>query len=337
MSKRNKNIPLVRRENVEFFASLFEELDKKTYALLRESTIPLDIHDNPDYAYLPESCLKNFMEVLGESLSNDKLGVLFWRSCRETYVPKFVSLLTGGTTVREALQEFSDLLKRESSGANVYLQKSGGSWWLVREKAGADEVWFKYAELFSVMCMAEVLRALTDNAWRPTRIGVRSSDIEDFSSLPTLEQAQFFAERPVTALEIPEALLDEKAVITHTASQVFAANHYAEQSDDSFAATFKQAITPYVSVGKLPIKLAAEILRMNVRTLQRKLESEGIIYKTLIEEMVFDQIKHRLTSSSDSITSIANKFGYSDAAHFSRSFKRITGLTPSHFRKHHRK
>ena len=58
----------------------------------------------------------------------------------------------------------------------------------------------------------------------------------------------------------------------------------------SFLSAFKLVIKPYLTMGKLPISLASEILNIHVRTIQRRLESEGAVYKTLIEEMVLEQV-----------------------------------------------
>lgn len=335
MKQSENNIVLVSKESVQFFVSMIKELDEPIYQQLCDAIIPLDINDNVcrEYTYLPESCLKSVMEVLGESLDNDELGVCFWRACKETYIPKFVSQLTPGHDLKSVLDELAQRLRQESSSAKIYVQESGGSWWLVREKMGTDEAWFKYAEMFSVMFMCELLLALSGNAWRPTRIGIRSGSADGFTILPTLENVQFFTDRPVTAVEIPSSMLFAPVCIGLKPHRSTLPRGEISFDGMTFVEQFKIAIFPYLTVGKLPIKRAAKILRMHVRTLQRKLESENVIYKTLIEEMVFDQVRHHLAQSEASITAIANIFGYSDAAHFTRSFKRINGITPSQYRK----
>ncbi|WP_241033828.1 helix-turn-helix domain-containing protein [Vibrio maerlii] len=338
LMKNNKemDITLVSRESVEFFASMFKEIDTKTYALLRSATIPNDIHTDVEYEYLPESSLKNFLEVLAEHLNNDSLGWLFLRSCKETYIPRFISVISERASVKDALEQFCQILKKENTGANVYLESAGNTWWLVREKTGLDEAWFKYAEMFSVLCMAELLRALTNDNWRPTKIGIQSPDIDDFSKLPSMEFAQFFLERPVTAIEIPESILWSPVKISTPAKPLSERFSADELTSLTFAEQFTLAITPYLSMGKLPIKIAAEILRMNVRTLQRKLSAEKIVYKQFVEDLVFEQVSKRIIDSDESITEIANRYGYSDAAHFTRSFNRIFGCSPSAYRKKYR-
>lgn len=331
-------IPMVSKESVRLFTLMLKDIDDNAYQLLRAATIPIDINeaDSRDYQYLPESTLKNLMEVLSTSMSEDKLGVVFWRSCKENFIPYFLSKLGGSKTLKEALEEFSNVVSQESSGATVYVQEAGNSYWLVREKNGVDEPWFQFAEMFSVLFMCELLRSLTNGIWRPTRIGVRSKDSLPFSKLPSLDFAQFFTERPATAVEIPKSFINTPVDVPASALTQRVPVDLTQVDQGSFIDEFKLAIYPYLPVGKLPIKLAAEILRMNVRTLQRRLKSENVVYKTLIEEMVFEQVCDILATTDYAITDIATKFGYSDSPHFIRSFKRIYGITPQQYRLQHK-
>ena len=72
---------------------------------------------------------------------------------------------------------------------------------------------------------------------------------------------------------------------------------------------------------------------MHVRTIQRRLEQEGVVYKTLIEEMVLDQVLELLKQPDLSITQVGAKMGYSDSSHFTRAFKRQMNMTPRQYRK----
>ena len=86
-------------------------------------------------------------------------------------------------------------------------------------------------------------------------------------------------------------------------------------------------------MGKLPISLASDILNIHVRTIQRRLDKEGVTYKKLIEDMVLEQTLELLKYSDLSITSIGSKMGYSDSSHFTRAFKRQMNMTPRQYRK----
>ncbi|MGF1695135.1 helix-turn-helix transcriptional regulator [Vibrio lamellibrachiae] len=326
----NQTIALVKREDVKFFISLFSEFDDDFYPLIRHAQIPNDIlNPNIPYDFLPETTLKNLIEVLGSRLSVEDFGLLISRACREIYTPRFTSLLTKRESLKEALEEFSFILRSASSDARVYPKKAGGKWWLVRDKTEADEIWFKYGEMFAVIFLCELLKSLTNGKWIPIEIGVQTEYDHEFIRLPELSKTQFYCSRPTTALYIPEDIIQNPISAPHSQP---AAPLSSPIVCDTFLDSFKLAMAPYISMGKLPIKIASEILNINVRTIQRRLKDSGVTYSEVIESMVFSQIIQLLKSDVLQITEIATKMGYSDSAHFTRAFKRLMHMTPREYK-----
>lgn len=80
------------------------------------------------------------------------------------------------------------------------------------------------------------------------------------------------------------------------------------------------------------LELAAE-LHTSARTLKRKLKAEGTSYSELLDRARCEQATRLLTSEL-SIEQIAGCLGYSDAANFTRAFRRWTGRTPASMRAH---
>jgi AraC-like DNA-binding protein len=73
-------------------------------------------------------------------------------------------------------------------------------------------------------------------------------------------------------------------------------------------------------------ELAAE-MRISPRTLKRRLKAHGTGYSELLDRARRVEAK-RLLGSELSIEQIATRLGYSDAANFTRAFRRWTGQTP---------
>ena len=337
MAEQSNSIAIVNADDVEWFVELLQQFDQDIYFLLREAKIPNDIFTNErDYQHLPETAFKNVLELMEQSAPREELTLLLWSFCKQVYVPKFFAQLSERTSLKATLDEFAELLKARSTGATIYTKQSGGKWWLVREKPFSDAPWFKLSEIFSVIFINELLLSLTQGKWRATEVGIQSSDLEYFQSLPEMAEAQFFIGRPVTAFEIPDSLMQSPIVLASNLSMK--AENFQQSIEQiggvhSFVSSFQLAIKPYLSMGKLPISLASEILNINVRTIQRRLEKEGVIYKVLIEEMVLEQTLFLLEHSDLSITDIGAKMGYSDSSHFTRAFKRQMKMTPRQYRK----
>lgn len=60
---------------------------------------------------------------------------------------------------------------------------------------------------------------------------------------------------------------------------------------------------------------------------------EGITIEKYIIHQKIERVKELIIYDELNLTEIAYKVGYSSVAHLSTQFKKVTGLTPSHFRK----
>jgi AraC-like DNA-binding protein len=81
-----------------------------------------------------------------------------------------------------------------------------------------------------------------------------------------------------------------------------------------------------------PLPRIAKRMNMSVRTLKRKLEADGTTYSELLDEQRRAKAMLLLRRPDLAVEEIAARLGYSDAANFTRAFRRWTGITPKAFR-----
>ena len=102
------------------------------------------------------------------------------------------------------------------------------------------------------------------------------------------------------------------------------------------AATFRErvrrAVVERLREGEPAMAAIAESLATSERTLQRKLQAEGVSFRDVV-----DDARHKLAmmyfgDHSLSLADVAYLLGYSEAAAFTRAFKRWTGQAPSSVR-----
>lgn len=94
----------------------------------------------------------------------------------------------------------------------------------------------------------------------------------------------------------------------------------------------RRALAPRVAGGDTRVEAVARELAMSVRSLQRRLSEEGCSYQSLVDAIRKEAAEQYLSDSSLSAGEIAYLLGYSEAAAFSRAFKRWSGMTPQGFR-----
>ncbi len=79
----------------------------------------------------------------------------------------------------------------------------------------------------------------------------------------------------------------------------------------------------------------AQQMAMTPRTLQRRLQAEGVVFSKLLQEVRLQQAKMWLENSRDTLDQIAAQLGFNDAVAFSHAFKRWTNTAPGMWRKNH--
>ncbi len=90
----------------------------------------------------------------------------------------------------------------------------------------------------------------------------------------------------------------------------------------------KDVIGRLLPSGDCSIESVAASLNLHPRTLQTKLQQQGLSYRQLLQDTRQDLAEQFLRHQSLSITDLALQLGYSEVAVFSRHFKKWTGLSP---------
>jgi len=80
----------------------------------------------------------------------------------------------------------------------------------------------------------------------------------------------------------------------------------------------------------------ANILHISPSTLQRRLREFDTTFKALKLESRLIQAKQLLIERKYTLEQISDRLGFCDASSFTKSFKMLTGQTPSQFREKHR-
>lgn len=81
------------------------------------------------------------------------------------------------------------------------------------------------------------------------------------------------------------------------------------------------------------LKDLAAYFHVSARTMDRQLKKEGWGYRELAEKVRFERACAMLSTASPSIGEVAQQLGFSDAANFSRAFKRVVGVHPSEYQR----
>ena len=94
----------------------------------------------------------------------------------------------------------------------------------------------------------------------------------------------------------------------------------------------KACITDMLQSGSVASDAVAKMLGLSERSLQRRLNEEGTTFLALKDEVRKELSLNYVRDINIDLVEIAFLLGYSDQSAFSRSFKRMTGKSPSEVR-----
>lgn len=196
---------------------------------------------------------------------------------------------------------------------------------------------YRFAVEFALAAHFKVIQNLLDDAFRFSRISLKFTlprprpDYRAYFSCPIeFNQAENLYEFDARFLDQPMRLPDDRSNAMLRALC---------QEELTIIESFKRmsgAARTLIRVNlertpKLP-DLANE-LGVHPRTLRRQLANEGTTFRDLCAEVRIEEAKRYLQTSLMTNDEIASKLGFSDTANFRNRFRRLTGVTPSAFRK----
>jgi AraC-like DNA-binding protein len=99
-----------------------------------------------------------------------------------------------------------------------------------------------------------------------------------------------------------------------------------------FRTRLRGIIRSSLSEGYPSVEQVAEQLKVPVRTLQRRLNEQGVTYSDVVETFRYREACRLLRRTVRPVAAIAAALGYQDPSHFSRAFLRWSGMRPTQYR-----
>ncbi|RWI66757.1 AraC family transcriptional regulator [Mesorhizobium sp.] len=188
----------------------------------------------------------------------------------------------------------------------------------------------------------QIIRTLSSRTWRPISVQFTHTPlaaIEDyrevFQSPVHFEQGSSSILFDSRVLEHPVANADPQllGILRDQAESLISRDTYSADLASLVGAQIDQALL----LGRAPrIDWIAKQLGMTTRTLQRRLDEQGLMLRDLVDAKRKAVSTDLLEKSDYGLADIAMILGYSEVSAFVRAFTRWTGMPPKAYRVHWR-
>ncbi|WP_144209372.1 helix-turn-helix domain-containing protein [Shewanella donghaensis] len=318
------SIPLFRAEYMVPFIERLKDFENNIYPIIEQAKLPESIL-TAEHEFVTEQSVLNLLKIVSNRLGGKRYAEWLLQITRTIFIPQYLAKFSLNCSVKKAIKELVKVVNFESKHTDIQLKTALGKVWFARYRHKEDPEEHDLAEQFAMTVMVAFIRAITHSKWCPVDIALQSQNVNSYLSVLGSDNAQIFTGRRVTAISISDEVLRQTIKVKQGWQSMKKA---VGKSPDSFAESLRYALSPYLSMGRLPITTAADLLGLSVRTLQRRLAEENVSYTNMVEDIWFKQAIGLLVDENLAVTQVSATLGYADVAHFSRAFKRKAGLSP---------
>jgi AraC-like DNA-binding protein len=326
---------LARATHLHDYIAVLRDIGAPVDRDLARSLLPPHIEETPDlYVNVPVAL--EWLARTGHDLHPMELGLFGAQKASLTSLrPSHQVAILSAQTGLKRLEALAAVAQFEDSTLEVCIQDEGDNVRVSCTTLGLDgHLFVCFAEWLNLQSVISIVRSVVGESWCPGEIGFISE-----LNLPQNVHAEFPNTRvllgqPRTSVVVSRADLARATCGPDhpTGSAIAPLCPDDPQSAWEFVSLLRMMVQPYLNEGRTDIGFVAELVRVSTRTLQRRLKLSGSSYSQIVQEARFDLARRRLDDGDMKVIDVAMMVGYESPQHFTRAFRRFTGVTPSQYR-----
>lgn len=334
----DKSVPYVRAGVIAPVPDVIVDHGGDVDRPFRAAGVPVELASEPDLFMAWHSYLVLLEEAAREA-DDEHLGIALGERFNMSNLGPLGRLIASAPTLHEAIRMSNALENFSSSKSRSWLEVEGETsyWYYQSTDASGWREGKRIDGEYRLLLNRKIFRSAAGQSWQP----------DGFLLGPTmLHQLRAFENRlgvparsvgDAFALVFPRNLLDlpmpAAKRLGQMERQVLLARLTASSHEDSFIGSMKAIVRGQLCGGYPSIVDVARSTGLSIRTVQRRLADEGVVYSDLVADVRRELAQELLADLSKSQIDITLSLGYSEAASFTRAFKHWTGQTPSAFRR----
>lgn len=331
-SRARQNHVLTRASTIAPIADVIERAGGRVARVFADAELPLQLLDQPDRLLLLRDqfrLVERAAREIGDELLPARLSLTAGLDGLGPYGAHLCRFVSLGKAIAIGYNRLASLLQAATSMELVVEGKMAR--WSYAITAPL-QIGRQKNEILALGYMLAILRYFVGAGATPDRIELPGR----FGAVSRLAQlfASEVARGPRAAVIFPAPWLNcpnpNPRDTPYQAPQSLPA-------DGDFAALTVHLVALEQLRERSGIDPVAARLGLTRRTLQRRLAAEGTTFERLCQQMLASQACTLLQDPGRPVTEIALALGYGDPAHFTRAFRRWTGVSPSQWRSQWRK
>ena len=300
----------------------------------------LDINDITDSCQrIPVAPVNRIWHLAEKQIGNSTFGLDTHRFINPTTFHALGIALWSSSTLKDALERLARYGKVLNNAAIKSFEETDDSWCLTVSVLLDinNEPMIAYQDLDGFFAtIITICRTIYHTDYKPTLLELQRSQPQD-----TMKHEELF-QCPVVFSESDNRMFFDKKTInaplmasdpdTARQAEELTAKRLSDLDKDNLSNQVYLRLLEILPSGNSGETEVATSLHITLRQLQRKLSDEGTNFRSLLDKTRNELAHQYIRNDRIAINEIAYLLGFSEAANFSRAFKRWTGKSPGNFR-----
>lgn len=324
------DFPIVRAIHLNVFIEELRAIGAPVDRGLERAGLPADIEVKPD-AYLCVPRVLRFVEETAGAEAAMDLGFLAaQRYTLDNVRPEFKTAILSAPSGFGRICAFRRLAGREDSALVCGLAKEGSCVRIWCDLAAfPTSPALAYSEWLQLQGLVSTIRDLAGPGWTPSEMTFISRRPPSELARATYGNTRILVGQPHTSLLVPIGVLARPCPGGPPPSEDWPE---ADAPTWQFAEALCAAVASYLGERTVDLPFAAAMAGTSPRSLQRRLERDGLTWREIVDRARYALACRLLVDDQLKVIDVAYSAGYENPQHFSRAFRRISGLSPRAYR-----
>lgn len=328
-------IPLTRCQFLIPFAVIHNEIGAPTEALLARFRLPTSLEEKADH-FIPILPAIRFAEAAQRSQGITDFGFQASRHLQFCHLSEKLRTIIGHSpTLFAALQQVCKWAPLEDTILNMWLERCDDTIRICSKLIGTTGLLhLEHSQWLQNIFPIHIVRQFAGPDWTPSTFAFEARYTPTRETQSFWPDTRFLSGQHASWIDVHVSLLS----LPNLANELPPNPHEDEDqtSPTEIVRTLKLMLPSYLDEGAPTITEIAEMAGISVRSFQRKLSGMGLSYSGLVDVVRFENAAKLLRDTDAKVIDVAFSSGYTDPAHFTRAFRRVSGVTPREFREQSR-
>ena len=312
-------------------AQVIETAGGSVQNVFSRADLPLSLLQTPA-AFVPLKDHYNLLRHSADELADELFAIRLGRKVTVQDLGTYGQWVVQAPTLLESINRANKSMPHMLQSATVLSISitSHSAIWSYDSKDSASEG-RQHNEMLALCFMIEIVREHLGSGWLPDRVIICGRPTHDIANLEQLLGTNVSFHDDAGCVVFDRRLLATRRL--REATTRLSPGDIGRAINVPNPHNLLDTVTSLIALEmteRLPgIGWVAGKLGYSERTMQRKLNAAGSGFSELVQAALQQRAFDLLLEGRWSIANIAIELGYSDSAHFSRAFKRWTGLTPT--------